>query len=178
MNLSNATVTGPTPFIAAAQGNFFLGGSARHPLQGQWTISGDVQYTRRGFFLYPVDLSSENPIAFRLDYVDVAVKMEYHALKNVYLQLGGYCGYRTAEYIRVNGSMVQPIYALTNPVDVGMQGGVAAYFRRWSAFVRYSHGLKAAAELDITDENGQTLGSLRMFNRGLQIGVGYKVLGW
>jgi len=177
LNLSNATVTGPTPFVASAQGNFFVGGSARHPLQRQWTISGDAQYTRRGFFLYPVDLSSEKPIAFRLNYVELAVRMEYHVLKNVHLQLGGYGGYRTAGYVRVTGAnaLTQPIHARTNPVDVGLQGGVAAYFRRWSAFVRYSHGLKAAAELNITDENGQVLGSLRMFNRGLQIGVGYTV---
>ena len=179
MNLSNVTLTGPTPFVTSSQGNFFLGVNARTPLGQHWAINSDAQYMRRGFFMHTVT-TPERRLGFRLNYVEVGIKAEYNIFKNLHLQMGGYAGYRTEEYVRENGAnaWVKPVYPLTDHWDVGLQGGLAAYFQRWSAFVRYSHGLKVVGQLDITDENGGGLGSVRIFNRGLQIGAGYSIFNW
>ena len=180
LHMSNATVIGPTPFVTSPQGNFFLGGTLRLPLRQPWTFSSDILYTRRGFFFDNVKYSPQSGGGFRLVYIEVTGKAEYHLFKNVHLQMGSYVGYLADEHVYVMGpeGLVQPAYTMTDRWDVGLQGGLAAYFQRWSAFVRYSHGLKSIGRLNLVDENGGPIGSLHLFNRGLQVGAGYRIFNW
>ncbi|MEO6037789.1 MAG: outer membrane beta-barrel protein [Saprospiraceae bacterium] len=171
LHMSNATVDGPTPFVASAQGNFFLGFTARTPLNGRWALNTDAQFTKRGFFLYQVRSMSEHRMGVQALYADVAARMEYNLFKNIGLELGSYAGYRLAEYDLLTGSdhWVKAALPLTDAWDLGLQAGAIAHFQRWAAFVRYSHGVKAVARLEITDVPG----TVKIFNRGLQVGLSY-----
>lgn len=171
LNLSDATVQGPTPFVSSPQGNYFLGLQAHHPLNVHWAISSDAQYTKRGFFLNQVKSATENRLGIQLAYVDLATKMEYTVFKNIGLQLGAYTGFRLDEHIQLVGSnqWEKSTIPQTDQWDLGLQVGVVARFQRWSAFARYNHGVKTVARQEITDQ----VEVVKLYNRGLQMGASY-----
>ncbi len=173
LHLSGATIEGPTPYVPSAQGNYFLGLQARHPLNRRWAISSDVQFTKRGFFLNQVRSVSENRLGFQLLYLDLASRIEYTVFQNIGLQLGAYTGYRLAEYDQVVGSdqWVKAVFPATDTWDVGLQGGIIAHFQRWSAFARYTHSVKPVVRLVVTDEDEL----IKIYHRGLQMGVSYDI---
>ncbi len=176
LHLSDALVTGPTPYVTSSQGNFFGGITARHPFTAGWALITDGQFTKRGFFLFPFYSSqADSRIGVQLMYLDLATRLEYHVFKNLHLQLGPYAGYRMTEYDQLIGSekWVKAVYPISNKWDVGLQGGVVAHFQRWTAFVLYTHGLKTIGRLEVTDEDGNSQGQLRILNKGLQVGAGY-----
>lgn len=171
LNMSDATVDGPTPFVTSSQGNFFLGFTAHNPLKKRWSLSSEVQITKRGFFLYQVRSVPGNRLGLQTLYLDVGSSMEYHVFKNISLQLGSYAGYRLAEYDQVVGSdqWIKATLPITDNWDLGLQAGAITRFHHWAAFVRFSHGLKPVARLEVTDQPGR----IKIFNRGLEVGAGY-----
>jgi hypothetical protein len=171
LNMSNATVDGPTPFVTSSQGNFFLGLTAHTLLRNRWSLSSDAQITKRGFFLYQVRSVSGNRIGLQTIYMDIASSLEYNVFKNISLQLGSYAGYRLVEHDQLVGSdnWIKAVLPITDQWDLGLQAGITARFHRWAAFVRYSHGLKAVARLEVTDQPGV----IKIFNRGLEVGASY-----
>ena len=176
INLSDATISGPTPYVASSQGNYFLGLQARNLLHQRWGISSDAQWTKRGFFLNQVRSMSEHRLGFQLMYIDLASKIEHTVFRNIGLQGGAYAGYRLVEYDQVVGSdqWVKAALPATEKWDVGLQAGIVARFQRWSAFARYSHGLLAVSQLEVTDE----VDRIKIFNRGGQIGASYSFFIW
>ena len=169
--MSDATVDGPTPFVTASEGNFFLGFTAHNPLSKRWSLSSEVQITKRGFFLYQVRSVSENRVGLQTLYLDAASSIEYHVFKNISLQLGSYAGYRLAEYDQLVGAdaWIKAVLPMTDNWDLGLQAGAITRFHRWAAFVRFSHGLKPVARLEVPDQSG----TIKIFNRGLEVGAGY-----
>ncbi len=180
LHLSSATVDGAIPFIASKQGNFFLGLTGRHPVSQHWAINSDLQYTRRGFFFPTIQTVGNVRAGRQLHYADFSASMEYNVFKNVHLEWGTYVGRRLSEYVQGNEAQEwkRAAFPLSYKWDVGLQVGAQAFFQRWSAFVRYSHGVKPMGELRLTDEDGAVLGTVRLFNRGLQIGAGYRIFNW
>jgi hypothetical protein len=78
------------------------------------------------------------------------------------------------EYLwyKINPDFVQ----LANDVDFGIVPGVTLRFDRVSVLARYQHGLVASSEVEVTDDNGATLGTVDRKNRTFQIGLGFRIL--
>ncbi len=178
LHLSDALIIGSTPYVTAAQGNYFGGVTAHHPFRAGWALVTDAQLTKRGFFLFPFySTQTDSRIGVQLLYVDLATRMEYHIFKNISVQFGPYAGYRMREYDQLAGSeqWVKAVSPISNRWDVGLQGGLVAQFQRWSAFVLYTHGVKTIGRLEVTDTDGHKKGQLKILNKGLQVGASYVI---
>lgn len=177
LHLSSATVGGSVPFLADKQGNFFLGLTAQHPINQRWAIGSNLQYTRRGFFFPTIETVGDVRAGRQLHYVDLSAAADYNIYRNINLEWGSYVGYRVREYVQ--GNEAQEWERATIPLsyqwDVGLQVGIRASFQRWSAFVRYGHGIKLMGQMQLKNEDGMPLGTVKLFNKGLQIGLGYRI---
>ena len=180
LHLSSATVDGSVPFLADKQGNFFLGVVARHPINQRWAIGSNLQYTRRGFFFPTIPTVGNLRDGRQLHYIDFSANTDYNVLKNTSLEWGAYVGYRISEYAQGEEAQAweKAAFPLSYTWDVGLQVGIRAFFQRWSAFIRYSHGVKLMGQLQLTDEDGMPIGTIKLFNKGLQIGAGYRIFNW
>ncbi len=155
---------------------YYLGLSARQPLNHRLSALFDVSYSTRGFGYSDGNQSTR----FKFDYLDFVPQMEYKAFKNLYVSLGGYLGYRLQEHIKadeMNWIELDPDWvSLAQDTDFGLVMGSTIRFDKVTVLLRYQHGLSASSYFDITNELGEQVGTIKRHNRTLQLGLGFKLL--
>lgn len=155
---------------------YFGGLSARQPINQRFSALLELTFSVRGYGYF----SSNETSRFRFDYLDFAPQVEYKVLKNIYLSLGGYLGFRTKEHAKVGASewvTINPkLVKFATDTDFGIVPGLTMRFERVAVMARYQHGLLPASSLDISNELGERIGSIERHNRTFQVGLGFKIL--
>lgn len=157
---------------------FFAGVSARLPLLHRIAAKMDVQLASKGYGMKRLTFAPTLE-HFQAYYVDMAPQLEYKVYKNLYASLGGYVGVKLSERVKYSDqdwATIDPGFInLAEKTDAGLSSGLRAEFGRFSALVKYQHGLTTAIKTELTDESGgDTKANQR--HRTLQIGLGYRLL--
>ncbi|MFN0013202.1 MAG: porin family protein [Saprospiraceae bacterium] len=165
---------------------FFVGVGMQWPLSEKWSIPVDLRFAQRGFY-------NITPAAFvlidgqigvykgRVDYrsicVDLIPQVSFRPVKHLSLAAGPYLSWRNGEAVQY-GDVVDwtstSKFDLFSDIDFGLSGRVGGHVGRASVFVSYLFGLTEYFNVQITDENGQGLGTLGAKNRAILVGAGWQ----
>ncbi len=158
---------------------YFAGVSARQPISKRFAAKMDVQYAVKGYGVkdaYATPFSLEH---YRLSSLDIAPQVEYKVFKNIYFSLGGYGGIRLEErikYPKQDWKKLDPDFLkLSEDVDWGLVTGLRVEFGRFSALVKYQHGLTPAIKLELQDYSGIIISDGRQYHRTVEIGLGCRL---
>lgn len=158
---------------------FFAGLTGRQSISDRLSVRLDVQYLEKG---YGVDQGETVPNSlerYRATYIDFVPQVEYKAYKNLYFSLGGYGGILLDErikYVSEGWTGIHPDFGpLAEKADFGLSTGLRMVFGRFSALVKYQHGLTSAFTFEATDITGAS-STYRQFQRSLLFGLGFRVL--
>ncbi|MBK6997135.1 MAG: outer membrane beta-barrel protein [Lewinellaceae bacterium] len=155
----------------------FVGVSARQPILKRLAAKLDAQFAQRGF---GQERTTFTPIQehYQASYFDFVPQLEYNVFKNIYLSLGGYGGFLLGERVKYSDqdwAKIDPDFVtIAEKTDWGLSSGLRLEFGRFSALVKYQHGLTPAIKLEHTDISGVN-STTQQFHRSLQVGLGFKV---
>lgn len=159
--------------------SFFTGISGRQFISNRFAVKLDVQYLEKGFAMKEAQTTFSILERYRATYIDFVPQVEFKAYKNIFLSLGGYGGVRLDERIKYTDqdwSGIHPdVGPLAEDTDWGLSTGLRMVFGRFSALLKYQHGLTPALIFEGTDVTGAS-STYRQFHRSLQFGVGFRVL--
>lgn len=173
-------------FDPKSRTGFFAGAGIQWPLSDKWSIPVDLRFAQRGFYY-------NTPAAYvlidgqiglyqgRVDYrtscVDLIPQVAFRPVKFLSLAVGPYLSWRTGEAIQygdvVDWTSTSSIGVFSD-IDFGLSGRLSGHIGRTSVFVSYMLGLTGYSEIQLTDENGQALGTLGAKNRAILIGAGWQ----
>ncbi|MDO8367136.1 MAG: outer membrane beta-barrel protein [Saprospiraceae bacterium] len=159
---------------------YFAGVSARQPIFNHLAVKLDGQFSRRGFGLK--SYSSPFPVLehYQASYVDFVPQVEYIVFKNIFLSLGGYGGVRLEEeWVKYNNqdwTILNPDFiVLAEDSDWGLMFGLRVEFGRFSALIKYQHGLTPGIKWELMNDIGEITKSSQ-YHRSLQIGLGFNLI--
>jgi hypothetical protein len=152
---------------------FFVGATVRRQLPKRFGAALDAQFALKASknkLLGQPDLESQ--------YLEIAPRAEWFFTKNIGVSLGFYASYLLEQRAEFgNGVWVRTDKGLFAPNrwDAGIAPGVSLRFGRAFGFLRYTHGLAAVEKIEYTNDQGESSGTARLFNRYFQAGAGYVI---
>ena len=165
---------------------FFAGGTLRWAFAKHWSLPVDLSYAQRGFAYTtastPLSVNGQwiayrGKVDYRASYFDVTPQIEFNPIQPLGIALGFYVAWRLAEDIRY-GDVVDWTDTKYIPLfknnDMGLQLKVSGHFKGLLLFAACQFGLASSSDLPITDENGQSLGTMGLKNRSFTAGAGYR----
>ncbi|MBK8965381.1 MAG: porin family protein [Saprospiraceae bacterium] len=183
-----STVT-PDPgdaFDARFRTGFFAGANLRLAFSEKWAVPVAVQYSQRGFhyetegafFIQNGQLALyRGRVDYRLGYLDVQPQLEFHPVEALGIAVGPYLSFRLAEQVKL-GDVVDwtstkddELFAAT---DFGLAAKLTGNIGPAYLFAAFQLGLSNISNIELTDDNGQSLGALDMKNRAVFVGAGWR----
>jgi len=165
---------------------FFAGANVRWAISDQWSIPLDVQFAQRGFYYNTtgayVVLNNQltlyrGRVDYRSSYVDIVPQVAFRPMEHIGLAVGPYMSLRTAEAVRY-GDVIDwtdtKSFSLFKDTDFGLSAKLSGHFGHVSVFAAYQFGLASISDIELTDENGQSLGTLQSKNRAILVGAGWQ----
>jgi len=165
---------------------FFVSAGMQWPLSEQWSIPVDLRFAQRGFqyntpAAYVLINGQIGVYQGRVDYrtscVDLVPQVAFRPVKFLSIAVGPYLSWRTGEAVQygdvVDWTSTTDI-GIFSDIDFGLSGRLSGHFGRASVFVSYLFGLSDYSDIQLTDENGQSLGTLSAKNRAILVGAGWQ----
>ncbi len=165
---------------------FFVSAGMQWPLSEQWSIPVDLRFAQRGFYRNAVEayvLTNgqiglyQGRIDYRASCVDLTPQVAFRPVKFLSIAAGPYLSWRTGEAIQY-GDLLDwtstTDIGIFSDIDFGLSGRLSGHFGRASVFVSYLFGLSDYSDIQLTDENGQSLGTLSAKNRAILVGAGWQ----
>lgn len=153
----------------------YFGIIPHYQLNEKFSVSANIEYSQKGRKELFRDINNEeNTLKFRIDYLDVIPKLEYHPIPAISVGLGMYVGFNLQQRVKgKEGDWLDPTLDLFKRYDVGLAGSIRANFKNLFVSVGYNYGLADIGEAIYTDVNGEEILAAKEVNRNLQLGVGY-----
>ncbi len=157
---------------------YFLGGSGQWKIRERFALGADVQFSMKADRLGTVGQPDENDIRFQNFNLEIAPRATYFFTKNFGVSLGIYAARLLKQRTKIPGA---PDWKETHRNfygrgwDAGLAPGIAMQFGRVSGFLRYTQGLVDIDRLTLTNDQGEEVGTVKLFNRYFQAGVGYVI---
>jgi hypothetical protein len=155
---------------------YFLGIAARQPLKNRFSAVLEAQYSVKGFRFAASPLENR----FHFHYLDFIPQLEYNAYRTLFVSLGGYWGHKMEERFKEGDGNWNTLdnnafeYAENN--DFGAVAGITLRHKRFSALLRYQHGINLASKgVQYTNDVGEVI-NLSQRNRTLMVGIGFSIL--
>lgn len=165
---------------------FFVSAGMQWPISEQWSIPVDLRFAQRGFYYntpgaYVLINGQIGVYQGRVDYrtscVDLTPQVAFRPVKFLSIAAGPYLSWRTGEAVQygdvVDWTSTTDI-GIFSDIDFGLSGRLSGHFGRASVFVSYLFGLTDFLDIQLTDENGQSLGTLSAKNRAILVGAGWQ----
>lgn len=179
LTLSNMPIHFERPFYDNnepdydTRAGFYAGLAGRVQFTSRWAVRLEGQYAQKGYRGESFGIKFHH----RSSYVDVIPQVEYKIIPHLWVSLGGYAGFRTAEQFKLGNDDWKNYFGgpWQSTEDFGLVAGLTGNFGRFRAYVRYQYGLYDIDENIYTNEIGELLFSTQ-YNRSIQLGVGYRLL--
>jgi hypothetical protein len=149
---------------------YFAGAQVQYASSERFSIGLTAQYSAKGF---GINLDASPFTEYRLDYFEIVPFAEYKPVKAIGVILGVNLGYLTGTLVKSEDNWINIDYGLVEKWDVGALVGVRYYFKNMYAGLSYNRGILPISDIELTNENGESLGEAKQFNKSLQLGVGY-----
>jgi hypothetical protein len=156
--------------------SYFAGVALRQPIKNRFAALLEAQYAVKGFRFATTPLENR----WHFHYIDIIPQAEYNVYRTLYLSLGGYWGRRLEERFKEGDGDWNTVdrnsfqYARDN--DFGAVAGISFRHKRFSALLRYQHGINLASKgVQYTNDIGEVV-NLSQRNRTLMLGLGYNIL--
>jgi len=107
-------------------------------------------------------------------YADFLPEVEIRPIKLIGIAVGGTVGLNLSEQVNDGTQWQTPVTDIFNTTDYGFRAAGRLYLWRLAFEVAYNHGLGAATEYQVTDQNGQIIGTEEEYFRSFQIGMAYR----
>ncbi|MCC7465837.1 MAG: PorT family protein [Saprospiraceae bacterium] len=155
---------------------YFAGVALRRTMKNRFAALLEAQYAVKGFRIASAPLENR----WHFHYLDFIPQVEYNVYRGFHVSLGGYWGILLEErfkegdgdWNKVDRSFFQ--YARNN--DFGAVGGISFRHKRFSALLRYQHGINLASKgVQYTNDIGEVV-NLSQRNRTLMLGLGFNIL--
>lgn len=155
---------------------YFAGAALRRTMKNRFAALLEAQYAIKGFRFTTTPLENR----WHFHYLDFIPQAEYNVYRTIYVSLGGYWGIRLEERFKegdgdwytVDRNSFQ--YARDN--DFGAVAGISFRHKRFSAIMRYQHGINLASKgVQYTNDIGEVI-NLSQRNRTLMLGLGFNIL--
>lgn len=82
------------------------------------------------------------------------------------------------DVLLVGGTLFNPhkYQTFDNGIETGIDIGIKADINEnLGAYLRYNYGLSSVMDIQFTDQNGNSTNKVKMYNRNIQISVGYNI---
>lgn len=165
---------------------FFVGAGLQWRLSEKWSIPVDLRFAQRGFYhntsaAYVLIDGQIGVYKGRVDYratcVDLVPQVAFRPVQFLSVAAGPYLSWRTGEAVQygdvVDWTSTSSIGVFSD-IDFGLSGRLSGHIGRASVFVSYLFGLTEYFNIQLTDENGQELGTLGAKNRAILVGAGWQ----
>ena len=154
---------------------WYGGVTTRTKLSEKISIGLTSMYSQKG---YTVELRSTIPAInneFRLIYLDNMIELRWEIYQGLQISGGGYFGLLLMEQYRPEDEDWFNITFLetVKKSDNGLVAGLHYEFFEFEINFRALFGLRHAANVDITDSNGQAAPDAILLNRAFQFGLSY-----
>ncbi|MEL6866983.1 MAG: outer membrane beta-barrel protein [Bacteroidota bacterium] len=151
---------------------YFFGFGPSLQITDKIQVQVDFQYSLKG---HETGDEINSLAAARYGYFDMIPEVEFYIKKYLTFGLGVNYGIRLNEQIKINGEdWSEPVIDTIDRTDFGLTCKLKGYYKNLFGFARYNLGLKDISDAIAVDDNGQSIGGVRQFNRNLQIGIGYR----
>ncbi|MBK9335135.1 MAG: outer membrane beta-barrel protein [Lewinellaceae bacterium] len=165
---------------------FFVGANVRWAISERWGLPIDVQFSQRGFYFNSPGalIVKDNQVAiyqgridFRTGNLDVIPQIEFCPIKQIGIAAGPYLSTRLSESVRY-GDVVDWTSTKDDKVfegiDFGLTAKLSGNLGPVTLFVSYWYGLVDMVNIQLVDENGQSLGILAAKSRAVLVGAGWR----
>ncbi len=157
---------------------FHTGLESRVELGKRFAILSGLQYARKGYATtqaLPGDGFVD--VDYVLHYINVPIAGSFRIWKGLSLQMG-----LEAEYLldsrgktAVETFDAEGFVDQYNDFDLGVLGGLEYQFgENFFVGARHTIGITPLSDLTLTDQNGQNLGTVRIYNTSTQLSAGYR----
>ncbi|HAD11412.1 MAG TPA: hypothetical protein DCF33_03135 [Saprospirales bacterium] len=155
---------------------YFLGIAARQPLKNRFAAVLEAQYSIKGFRFAASPLENR----FHFHYLDFIPQLEYNAYRTLFVSLGGYWGRKLEERFKEGdgnwNTLDNSFFEYAQDNDFGAVAGITLRHKRFSALLRYQHGINLASKgVEFTNDIGETI-NMSQRNRTLMVGIGFSIL--
>jgi hypothetical protein len=151
---------------------YYVGVQAKNSMSEKWAAGLGLQLIAKGYTKEGNNLNDLTSAT--LSYLEAAPFVEFKPTAKVGILLGGAIGFSLAENYDIIGARDRPILNLYDPLDLSGMAGLKYYFRQFFLCATFSHSFVSISDITYTDENGNPDGESKIYNQGLQIGVGYQ----
>lgn len=154
----------------------FLGLSARLAFKKRFAALMETQFAVKGFRFATAPLENR----WHFHYLDIIPQLEYNAYRKLFVSLGGYWGIKLTERFKEgNGNwntLDRRFFQYAGNNDFGAVAGISFRHKRFSAIMRYQHGINLVSKgVQYTNEIGEVV-NLSQRNRTLMLGLGFNIL--
>lgn len=157
---------------------YFVGTSVQKQLPKRWAVGLDAQYAMKASRLGSDDQIASPDVQYQNYYLEIAPRAEYFFAQHFGISLGLYTAYLLQQRGKPFGSdkWIRTDKILDLPHwDAGVAPGISLRFGRAFGFLRYNHGFMAIEKLEFTNDQGEIAGTVKLFNRYFQAGIGYVI---
>lgn len=134
-----------------------------------------MQYSTKGYGT-PDDA---DPLVFlpaRYNYLDFLPNFEFKPWSFLGIFAGANVGVMLSDQYYDGDSWEDPAFDdLVNHLDFGGFIGAKAYWKNFYIKAHFNRGFTPVIDVTYTDENGQEIDNIRIFNQNIQAGLGYLI---
>jgi hypothetical protein len=150
--------------------SFHGGVYAEIQLAGKLSFIPELQFTGRGYTINHNLPNRETRV--NINYLELPLLLSYSPIKRVAIDLGPNISYMIS--VNAGSQFIEDSYK--KELDAGLTGGVRVKVTEKIAILaRYYYALTTLDEMQMRDENNNSLGILKSYNRSTQFGISYKV---
>ena len=149
---------------------YHFGMIVNFPISNNMSFNTELLFSDKGAKEY--DIISETNTLQHLYYINLPLIFGYNLFDNITLQLG-----IEPEYLLAENNFSHHGLFLYNRFDLGLLGGIEYNYDRFILGARYTQGITPLYDLELRNQDGNTIGETTNFNRCFQVYIGYKVSG-
>ncbi|MBN8679703.1 MAG: outer membrane beta-barrel protein [Chitinophagales bacterium] len=155
---------------------YFVGLSGRQSFNNRFAALLEAQYTVKGFRFATSPLENR----WHFHYLDIIPQLEYRAYQRLFASLGCYWGRRIEERFKEGdgdwNTLDNSAFEYAQDNDFGAVAGISFRLKRFSALLRYQHGINLATSgVQYTNSGGNVVNTSQR-NRTLTLGIGFNIL--
>lgn len=173
-NFSNISINSVDFIKPHTATNYFLSVRPELGLTDNFNIGLDIQFSRKG---YNFDVNDNQDIAgYRFQYLDLIPQAQYKIIKQLALYGGLGLAIRTSEKYKINDVWKESVNKIFNSSDFAYILGLRIFpINKLSIHIQYAGSLTSIADIEITNNQGQTIDIAKTVLKNLQLGIAYQI---
>lgn len=173
-NFSNISIKNIENLRPNTATNYFLSVRPELAINDKLKVGLDIQFSRKG---YNNDVNNNQDVAgYRFQYLDLIPQIQYKVLKYLGLYGGLGLAIRTNEKYKIGEVWRESVYKLSKSADFTYVLGVRIFpIEKLSAHLQFASSLTSISDIEITNDQGQTIDIAKTLLKNLQLGIAYQI---